>query len=513
MGENIFISYRRGDSEGFAILLFDRLQDHYSDIRVFMDVSDFFAGGDYKGVVDTTIDSCKVMILIIGPEWELAMDEMGRSRLDDPHDFVRVELQAAIDRGVFIAPILVNREKMPKQDNLPFDLRELLKFDPIVIRTRQFDEYYSSLLKKLDSFLGKADNRLSKSNIYVKAGWSFKRGGFLFGFIIILIFLFTFWLQPKQEKKAFNSLISEAVEETEIVDVDITARITPKTPPIETVVIPTQTQSNIPTESSAATNSFSPTNTAVPTIALLAPQLIDPTGISMVLIPQGPFIMGTNDDEPWDLVSRPAAPIGLDVFYIDKFEVSNGHYAECVLDNVCNPPSKERSKTHKSYFGNPLFADFPVIYISWMDASTFCSWRGGRLPLEAEWEKAARGEGANTYPWGTETFDCQYANFSPDSACVGDTISVDRLSLGASPYGVLNLSGNVSEWVQDWFQAYPGGNPDATKDFGLTKRVVRGGAYFDGPNNIRTTSRSGLNPESSYSYVGFRCVIDIEALP
>ena len=195
--------------------------------------------------------------------------------------------------------------------------------------------------------------------------------------------------------------------------------------------------------------------------------------------------MGTDGHEPWDIVSRPASKIGLDMFYIDKYEVSNDQYADCVLDSVCNPPIRNGSKTRQSYFNNPLYADYPVIYVSWENAKTYCSWRGGRLPLESEWEKAARGEDAPEYPWGEELADCQYANFWPADACEGDTVSVDSLPLGASPYGALNMSGNVYEWVQDWFQAYPGGDPNATKEFGVTHRVVRGGAYFDGPNYIQ----------------------------
>ena len=87
------------------------------------------------------------------------------------------------------------------------------------------------------------------------------------------------------------------------------------------------------------------------------------------------------------------------------------------------------------------------------------------------------------------------------------------LSEGISPYGIYNMSGNVAEWVRDWFQAYPGGDPRASQEFGQSYRVVRGGAYFDGPNNILVTSRKGLTPDASQSYVGFRCVVEIGSLP
>ena len=134
-------------------------------------------------------------------------------------------------------------------------------------------------------------------------------------------------------------------------------------------------------------------------------------------------------------MARPAVMIGLDMFYIDMYEVSNDQYADCVFESVCNMPFENGSKTRQSYFNNPLYANYPVVYVSWKDANAYCSWRGGRLPLEAEWEKAARGEDAFDYPWGDDPPNCQYANFQPADACAGDTVSVDSLPVGASPYG------------------------------------------------------------------------------
>ena len=128
MDQNIFISYRRGDSEGYAVRIFDRLQDHFGIDRVFMDVTDISVRENFKDAIDQAISSCRVVILIIGPRWESITDEMGRNRLDDPHDFVRVEVQAALDHDVLIVPVLVHRGKMPTSEDLPYDLRALAQF-------------------------------------------------------------------------------------------------------------------------------------------------------------------------------------------------------------------------------------------------------------------------------------------------------------------------------------------------------------------------------------------------
>jgi formylglycine-generating enzyme required for sulfatase activity len=233
----------------------------------------------------------------------------------------------------------------------------------------------------------------------------------------------------------------------------------------------------------------------------------------MVLVPEGLFTLGTNDRDPWDIVAQPAQEITLPAYYIDKYEVSNDQYSRCVDAGRCSAPTKYGSKSRNSYYDDPQYADFPVIYVSWGNASAYCSWRGGRLPSEAEWEKAARSDDQRPFPWGEDLPDCLHANFWPTGACEGDTLSVKSNPSGASPYGAFNMSGNVAEWVHAWFAAYKGGNASASKDFGQSYRVIRGGTYFDNTNNIRTTVRKGLSLEAVQSYVGFRCVVDLANIP
>ena len=144
---------------------------------------------------------------------------------------------------------------------------------------------------------------------------------------------------------------------------------------------------------------------------------------------------------------EPIHKVVLDAFSIDKTEVTNALYKDCEDQGVCDPPQDINSNSQASYYGNPAFDDYPVIYVTWDQAKTYCEWRGGRLPTEAEWEKAARSADGRTYPWG-ETIDDTFANFNYG---IGDTTAVGSYENGKSPYGVYDMAGNVWEWVADWY--------------------------------------------------------------
>ena len=169
----------------------------------------------------------------------------------------------------------------------------------------------------------------------------------------------------------------------------------------------------------------------------------------MRLVPAGEFTLGSDDSV--EVVSRPAHTVYLDAFYIDKFEVTNEMYAECDSPE-CRKPRQPGSITRPTYFNNIHFADYPVIYVDWWMAKAYCTWRGGRLPTEAEWEKAARGTDGRVYPWESQERSCFYSNLS---GCTDDTTAVDLYEQGQSIYGVYDLSGNVWEWTSTIFQPYP----------------------------------------------------------
>jgi formylglycine-generating enzyme required for sulfatase activity len=243
-----------------------------------------------------------------------------------------------------------------------------------------------------------------------------------------------------------------------------------------------------------------------PTTSGLEAEIVDASGVAMILIPQGGFAMGNMlgaEDE------RPVHNVTLDDFYIDKYEITNARYAECVDAGVCQPPTNSGSATRESYYGNSEYDDFPVIYVSWFMAKAYCEWRGGRLPTEAEWEKAARDDDERTYPWGDQA-DCGQANFwGGTSNCAGDTVTVGSYPDTPSPYGVLDMAGNVWEWVLDWYDPgyyaiSPNENPGGPSNGEL--RVMRGGSWNGGALQIRVTTRGRNLPDGSYNYAGLRCV-------
>ncbi len=250
--------------------------------------------------------------------------------------------------------------------------------------------------------------------------------------------------------------------------------------------------------------------------------------VDMVYVPQGSFWMGSTTDDRYAYQSEmPQREVTLDAFWIDATEVTNARYAACVEAGACRPPTafgmiKKNSMTRPSYYDNPDYADFPVVYVDWESAQTFCQWAGKRLPTEAEWEKAARGTDGRMFPWGNKNVTGRLANLADVNTDYdwsirfvddgyADTSPVGYYPAGVSPYGALDMAGNVWEWAADWYdetyyQTGPLINPTGpqTGDY----KSLRGGCWQSSNWGIRAPVRSRLDPKIGYSYVGFRCAAD-----
>lgn len=171
-------------------------------------------------------------------------------------------------------------------------------------------------------------------------------------------------------------------------------------------------------------------------------------GMVMILIPSGTFIMGSSEGEKGE---QPEHEVYLDNYWIDKTEVTNAMYYECVKGGGCEEPLSDGFIAPKDHLTNQDRAKYPVVFISWVNAEKYCQWVNRRLPTEAEWEKAARGSDKRIYPWGNEPPNLELLN---SNQYHGDLMPVGSFPKGASPYGVLDMAGNSLEWVADWYDEY-----------------------------------------------------------
>jgi serine/threonine-protein kinase len=292
--------------------------------------------------------------------------------------------------------------------------------------------------------------------------------------------------------------------------------------------LPMATTAPAATDAPAAPTDAPPSSTAAPTQAELPQTMLGDDGRRMLLVPAGEFLMGSTeadvaaavascrgnaDGDPCNFgefnSEMPQHAVYLDAFYVDETEVSNDAYRACVNDGGCDPPDAGRGTySRDSYYNNRSYGNYPVVYVSWYDARAYCAWAGKRLPTEAEWEKAARGEDGRIYPWG-DAFQSERAN-TQDRGREAIT-PVGQYSNGASPYGALDMAGNVWEYVDDWFdpdyyQVAPDANPPGPDNSPSGDKVLRSGSYANFRYYARVANRGAIPPNSSTAFRGIRCV-------
>lgn len=264
----------------------------------------------------------------------------------------------------------------------------------------------------------------------------------------------------------------------------------------------TATPTQIPTKEPTLVPTLKPTVEVVitPTLGVGSTIMNERDHAVAVYIPEGRFQMG--GDQEGD--EKPMHGVSLDAYYIYQYEVTNSMYSQCVEDGSCEVPSCD-------YFWDSEFQSFPVACVRWQDAVDYCEWAGGRLPTEAEWEKAARGGlGGKTYPWGNEEPTCKPGkiNGAQFEACSGDTVPVG--SFAPNGYGLYDMAGNVWEWTSSCYDPYPYTETNETSTCVENTRVLRGGGWLDYAYSLRVTDRIRNYPgdlkDGSLAYYGFRCV-------
>ncbi len=259
--------------------------------------------------------------------------------------------------------------------------------------------------------------------------------------------------------------------------------------------------------------------TPIPTIVTSAPEATQPptlvpvslagpqSGTSMVWIdgsqlayvPAGDFIMGMG------VGNAPQKTVTLDGYWIGVSDVTNKMYAQCVATGNCAAPAQE---VGTPVYTNPDYGDYPVVGVTWDMAANYCQWAQGGLPTEAQWEKAARGQNAAVYPWGNDNIACDLLNFK---GCLGHTNGVNDYPAGRSPYGLLDMAGNVFQWVNDYYEEHyydgmPAQNPPGPAS-GDT-HVIRGSSFESEAAQTLSAVRHFGNPAYHSRDLGFRCVVN-----
>ncbi len=238
----------------------------------------------------------------------------------------------------------------------------------------------------------------------------------------------------------------------------------------------------------------------------------------MVSVTAGRFIRGSNrvdefqqasemgSKKPWYKDESPQHEISLPLFYIDRYEVTNVEY-KFFID-----ATQWRSPPHFLDRKIPNGRErFPISQVNWYEAERYCRWRGKRLPSEAEWEKAARGTDGREFPWGNDFELIKQNADAPDS---GDVAVVGSFIESMSPYGAMDMAGNVWEWTSDWYAPYPNGTFKSPL-FGEKQKVFKGGGggrvgHYALPLFYRSAYRSSTAPEQAFADLGFRCAKSLE---
>jgi formylglycine-generating enzyme required for sulfatase activity len=469
-GEAIFVSYRRDDTADVAARMHDALSRRFGRRRIFMDVDNLPPGADFGEYIRTVLPSCRVALVLIGPSWLEARDDRGGRRLDDPNDWVRVEIETGLTTpGLDVVPVLVNGATMPHPEQVAESLRPLLRRHAAIIRRNpDFHDDVGRLIAALRVSVrtGVLDfssltNQRKASSSRVSPWWT------IVG-MAALALLILIW-QPWRSTPASNGPANASKQES-------------------------SSLINADQESLRDGQTFRDCDSCP----------------EMVVVPGGAFTMGSPEHEASRDPDETMHRVSLDRFAIARTEITRGQYAEfsratgrrdganCAVSRgpgTWRDPGLQQEDSH------------PVVCVSWTDASAYVQWLSGRtgrdyrLPSEVEWEHAARAGTTTAYSTGQAIFATQ--------ASFGRTSGTEAVaSYEPNAFGLFDMHGSTWEWVADCYTEDVSELPLDGSVFDMQPclaRVYRGGGWDYVPERgLRSANRERTAPDDRGVSIGFR---------
>lgn len=507
----IFISYRRDDSQYQADRLHLALKKHVSNPRrdIFIDIDNIPVGVDFVAHLDAKVAECDVLLALIGPDWLDARDpQTGKRRLDDPADFVRIEIASALKRGIPVAPVLLDGASFPPLNELPDDLKTLTRRNGVEVRRASFDTDAERMIRGLRlKELGRKPAPAPPPKT--------ERGRSPAAWIVSVVALGVIaagaagaWLADPFGWRVAPATIGSGVEPQ-----STAARIDP-VPPSSTLGnaaepvgpgAPLNAEPGASPPASAPPPSASTAVAPAPAAAKPAPRVIEKfrdcsSCPEMAKTPAGNFLMGAPKSLQESENAKPQHRVTIGYsFAMATLETTLGDWNKCVSAGVCRA-------SHATWYTDPAL---PVGGVTWLEAKVYTDWlsresgKPYRLPTEAEWEYAARA--------GTTTPFWTGARLLPSQARYQSSPGVEMVAAGSyppNPFGLHDTAGNVFEWVEDcWAAGYtPQHLADGSAYVGgpCTYRVFRGGSFFFPAGASSSTSRLMIKPDDWAGYTGFR---------
>ena len=471
MAGKIFINYLRDDSASEALNVAQYFEHTFGKRNIFIDIDRLRAGLKFRTVLEDKLGQCKVMLAIIGPNWIDTRDgKTGSRRIDNPEDWVRIEIERALARNIPVIPVLVGKATLPSKSDLPPSLQPLLKHHGATLTTNGFRYEMAGLARDVAYLTGRPWGRMAAA-----------ASALILGSYVVVYQLPVWWKAPSKSSADnihayFARLMLDQAEAAR----DWALSVTPGSKTFQD---------------------------------RLADGNPCPMCPEMVVVPAGTFTMGSPPSEPKRFNGEAQVPVTIArPFAVGKFAVTFDQWDACVADGGCNgyrPDDKGWGRGNR-----------PVINVSWDDAKAYAAWlsrktgKTYRLLSEAEREYVTRAGTTMPFWWGPSisTYQANYdGRYYPYGGVTrgefrGQTVPVD--GFGANPWGLFNVHGNVSEWTADCWNASNQGSPgngNARTNVGnCSQRVIRGGSWGSNPKELRAASRSLAASIGRQDDVGFR---------